>query len=111
MSTGRTCGTPVEYCSGSSFPMSKGISDTIRKYHVDPVQAFKCYSRYLQKTLGYTMVDSRAFSPPDGGPVQVLTKKIRFGGELRGGKRGENSTQRSPTRLMPKYRSGGIVTG
>jgi|SRR3972149_3223285 len=106
-----TCGTPPECCSGSNFPMSSGISKDIKKYHMDPPSAFNCYAHYLQTQKGYTKVDSRAFRPPDGGPIMVLTKKSRFGGELRGGKRGENSTQRSPTRYMPKRRYGGIITG
>lgn len=55
--------------------------------HASHEAAFTCHSNHLLKT-GYTKVDSRAFAPPDGGPIRVLTKRSRFGAVLRNGKEG-----------------------
>jgi len=37
---------------------------------------------------GYHQIGMREFSPPDGGPVRVLTRPSHFGGRLRMGKEG-----------------------
>ena len=106
MSTGVVlCGVPREHCTGYKVPVSSGLGkDTWA--HGDRASAFRCKRNYLVKVLGYTQVGNREFSPPDGGPILVLTKKIRFGGRLRKGKRG---TGHSGTRDMPAKRTGGLV--
>lgn len=92
------CGTPKDHCTGSV------VQGESVKVHSTNDQAFRCYVHYKVKVLGYTMIGARELSPPpdaDGnlGPVEVLTKKIRFGGRFKRGK--EN-------RLM-RDRNGGVV--
>lgn len=105
---GFACGVAKEYCNGTSFSMSKSIENAIKKFHRSPVEAFNCHRADLLRQ-GYTQVGPREFSPPDGGPIRVLTKKSRFGGLLRGGKRGEANSGGPPTRMMPLKRFGGII--
>lgn len=78
------CGVPQEYCTGGTLNTDQRLGTT--KSHGSHEQAFKCMRHYLMEVLGYTQAGSREFRPPDGGPVRVLTKKIRFGGNLRAGK-------------------------
>jgi hypothetical protein len=57
--------------------------------HTSPEGAFNCHARHLVNDKGYEQIGPREFREPNGGPIRVLTKKSRFGGVLRGGKRGE----------------------
>src|SRR6478735_8356039 len=93
------CGTLAEYCTGSLTPLNHGLEKLSLKSHSSSEESFKCAKRALL-AQGYTQIDSRAFQPPDGGPIRVLTKKARFGGKMRNGKEG--------TRNMPHKRGGGI---
>lgn len=93
------CGTPAAYCTGSLTPLNHGLEKEGLRAHSSTDESFKCAKRALL-AQGYTQVDSRSFQPPDGGPIRVLTKKIRFGGKMRNGKEG--------TRNMPHKRGGGI---
>ena len=105
----RVCGVPKASCSGSDRISSKGIrqgnSMSIR-CHSTPEEAFRCMVNYLVHVQGYTRIGSREFSPPDGGPIKVLTKKARYGAELRGGKSGDVGTSKV---VMPKGAIAGIM--
>jgi hypothetical protein len=79
------CGVPAEKCSGSLCKLNNGMRPM--QAHQSSESAFNCHKEFLLKQ-GYTIVDSRAFAPPNGGPIQVLTKKSRFGVRLRNGKEG-----------------------
>lgn len=88
------CGTPREFCTGSPTTVNSGLrGKDVSKTHGSPEGCFGCCKNYLVNVLKYVKVDSRAFAPPDGGPVRVLTKPCRFGAKLRNGKEG--------TRNMP----------
>lgn len=93
------CGVSKEYCTGFLAPLNHGLEKENLKAHASTSEAFNCMKHSLL-AQGYTQVDSRAFQPPDGGPIRVLTKRIRFGGKLRNGKEG--------TRNMPNRHNGGI---
>jgi len=93
------CGTAEEYCTGTLTPLNHSLDKDKIKAHSSTTEAFNCMKHSLL-AQGYTQVDARAFRPPDGGPIRVLTKKIRFGGKMRNGKEG--------TRNMPHKRGGGI---
>lgn len=80
------CGTPRDSCGGSLSQVNASLGGK-RKIHASPQDAFNCHKNYLI-SQGYKQIDSRAFSPPDGGPVRVLTKPSRFGAALRNGKEG-----------------------
>jgi hypothetical protein len=60
------------------------------KVHATPQEAFACHARYLI-SQGYTRLGQREFHK-EGEPIRVLTKKSRFGGILRGGKKGDSGT-------------------
>jgi hypothetical protein len=81
------CGVPRDKCCGSLSQGTQGMGKAIN-VHSSPVEAFNCYANYLI-SQGYERIGSREFRPPNGGPIQVLTKKSRFGGMLRSGKTGE----------------------
>lgn len=81
------CGVPTEKCCGSVAKVNKGCAGLIRKTHGSAQAAFDCMKSHLIKQ-GYTKIGSREFSPPDGGPVRVLTKRRRYGGKFRPGKEG-----------------------
>lgn len=66
-----------------------------------------CYSRYLTNVLGYTKINKREFRPPNGGPIEMLSKESRFGTRLRSGKSGE--TGQGKSRGMPTVRHGGVI--
>jgi len=106
-----TCGVPAIYCNGSPVTTSFGIRG-VTKAHNSTKEAFKCRARYLVKVLGYTKVGptgplgAREFCPPDGGPILVLTKKCRFGGELRRGK----GSEQGASRVMPRRGLGGMIS-
>jgi hypothetical protein len=78
-----------------------------KKTHSSSIDAFNCTRRYMVRQQGYTPVGSRAFSPPDGGPILILTKKIRFGGMMRRGK--SEGVGRGAARFMPRQRMSGMV--
>ena len=100
------CGVPKEYCCGGEFVVNYSAAPI--KAHQTSGEAFACYRRYLVSILGYKQVGPREFSPPDGGPIRVLTKRSRFGGQLRGGKHAEG--QRQTDRGNPKDRgAGGLI--
>lgn len=103
------CGVPFEYCEGGMKACSGGIRDS-RHYGTNAVKAHGsrssarlCYVHYITRALGYIRVGGREFRPPDGGPILVLTKAIRFGGRLRKGKQ---------DRVMPDDpHTGGLIFG
>jgi len=100
------CGVPFEHCMAPMKDCSASLRDRhyrtgALKAHSSRDESFRCCVHYLTKVLGYKRVGGREFSPPDGGPIRVLTKKIRFGGRLRGGKQ---------ERAMPSgIHTGGMV--
>ena len=98
------CGTPDNSCTGSHAVLWEHIGKT--KTHSSHEEAFACYRRYLVEQ-GYTPIGSRAYSPPDGGPILVIDKKSRFGGWLRRGK--SEGVGRGASRYMPRYRVSGLV--
>lgn len=93
------CGVDREHCTGTLTALNHGLEKLELKVHSSTTESYNCKKHSLLKQ-GYTQIDSRAFQPPGGGPIQVLTKKIRFGGKMRNGKEG--------TRVMPHKRGGGI---
>jgi len=94
------CGVPQEYCAGGRLITDQMLGTN--KCHSSRSEAFRCKVDYLVNVLGYEQIGSREFSPSDGGPVLVLTKKMRFGGLLRSGKEG--------TRFMPAgRRNSGLI--
>lgn len=91
------CGVPQEKCTGSIVQTTRGLKSAI-KMHGTPPEAFKCYSNYLIG-LGYKQMGPREFylpgaTPELDGPVVVLTKKIRFGCTMRGGKGSRQMSRR-----------------
>ena len=90
------CGVPKEYCIGGPL-VTKQMLNT-DKCHGSHDDAFRCMAHYLTKVLGYTRIGGREFRPPDGGPIKVLTKKIRYGERIVAGKEG---------RFMPERRNVG----
>ena len=97
------CGVPSNQCVGGNYPVNKGFH--INKVHNSPEEAFKCHARYLM-SQGYTQIGSREFRPSDGGPIQVLTKKSRFGAAVRRGKGGEKGEK---TKRATFDRGGGTI--
>lgn len=100
-----TCGVPKEQCKGSFTDLNSGTRNLIVKTHVSPEEAFKCHKNWLL-SQGYTQVGNREFSPPNNGPIRVLSKKTHFGGVLRFGK----NEKRIGRRVMPKDFTGGMIT-
>jgi len=101
------CGVPVQHCSGSEAILSSHMRKMPQpKIHSSSESAFNCHARYLVDVLGYERRGSREFSPPDGGPIRVLTKKSRFGGGLR---RGKSPDKKKGGRLMPEKFTGGLI--
>lgn len=86
------CGVPYDECNGAMCSLDKHSV----KVHADPFEAFACYTAYLKKQ-GYQKVGERAFRLGEG-PVLILTKKSRFGQQLRLGKTGNDSSIRSTAR-------------
>lgn len=106
-----TCGVPTHHCGGSNAKVSAGLTNRVKKYHASSPQAFRCHARWLVNVEGYTQLGPREFFKGDG-PVRVLTKKSKFGGVLRGGKRGEGGGQLNASVFIPakmKGPRGGIV--
>lgn len=101
------CGVPRDKCSGAPGNVNAGLGGT-RKIHSSPQEAFNCHKNYLL-AQGYTQIDSRAFSPPDGGPVRILTKPSRFGAMLRNGKEGTRNMSNVKIRGGGR-RSGNVVS-
>ena len=95
------CGVPQSRCTGGNVVTSEGLGKITKKAHSSPHEAFRCHARYLVKELGYVQIGSREFRLGDG-PILVLTKKSRFGAELRPGKLG---------RWMPAKRNSGAIIG
>jgi hypothetical protein len=96
------CGVPPEKCCGSLCKANKWITAQVKKSHGSSQAAFECMKNYLVKQ-GFTKIGSREFSPADGGPVRVLTKKCRYGARLRQGK--------EKGRVRPVKKWGGVVVG
>lgn len=96
------CGVPREYCTGGKLITDQSLGTN--KCHISRGAAFDCRVNHLVNVLGYKQIGSKEFSPPDGGRILVLTKRIRYGGLLRSGK--------EQTRFMPAGRSNsGIIIG
>lgn len=82
----RLCGVPEADCSGMTIAVNEKWTGS-KKAHRTPEEAFNCMARHLVRN-GYIRRGPREFQHKDGGPVTVLTKKSRYGGELRTGKAG-----------------------
>ena len=95
------CGVPQEKCTGGLLHTDQ-VFDT-HKAHSSHNDAFKCMRKHLLSS-GYIQVGGREFQK-DGGPVLVLTKKIRYGGRLR---RGKTETGIKAQRFEPMRGSGVI---
>lgn len=97
------CGVPKEHCTGGHLQTDQTFNTG--KAHSGHSEAFACMARYLVFVLGYKRVGGREFAPSDGGPILVLTKKMRYGGLLVSGKEG---------RFMPERRrvgNRGVIAG
>lgn len=93
------CGVSEQFCTGFLAPLNHALDKDRLKGHASTTEAFNC-ARHSLLAQGYAQLGSREFQPPGGGPIRVLTKRIRFGGKMRNGKEG--------TRNMPHKRGGGI---
>jgi hypothetical protein len=100
------CGVPREYCSAplvAASAMMEGF-DKRFKAHASPQEAFRCMRRYLVNVKGAEQVGSREFRIPGEDGIRVLTKKSRYGAEVRVGK--------YSNRYMPGGpHAGGLVVG
>jgi hypothetical protein len=104
---GYTCGVPKGHCSGGEPVLSHHLRKPPLKVHNSSVEAFRCHARWLVNVEGYERVGNREFVDPNDGRILVLTKKSRFGGVLRQGKRVE--TSKKSKRLMPRQWTGGMI--
>ena len=91
-----TCGVQSG-CTASVVKLSNRLQGQNIRAHGTRDEAFRCAQAELRR-LDYKRLSSRAWEPPDGGPIRILTKPIRFGYAFRKGKEG---------RFMP--RRGGFV--
>jgi hypothetical protein len=93
---------PFEHCTGGLTSTDQLIQGrkSFRGHSTRP-EAFGCMRRHLLKS-GWSQIGAREFSPPDGGPIRVLTKKSHYGGLMVLGKGGE-----SGKRFMPDSRKSG----
>lgn len=82
------CGTPADKCTGGIAEVSHMLSPQIKRVHGSRTEAMRCHVRYL-KSVGYTQLGPHEFRL-NNGPVLVISKRIRFGGDLRPGKGGRN---------------------
>ena len=98
------CGVDMDKCEGGLVSLPKGMSK-IHKAHSSPQEAFKCHARWLIKQ-GCTQVGPREFLTPEG-YTRVLTKKSKFGAELRQGKTGEG--MKGTNRCVVKKSSGSLA--
>ena len=123
------CPTPHIHCNGGALGQASFSIRHKPKAHGSPVEAFKCYRRYLVNVVGCERVGPRELRHPKGscicgwngpknleicpscnrwiGVVEVLTKPSRFGAVLRRGKGGEQGG----SRVMPALRPGGTIAG
>lgn len=76
------CGVPTKECCGADLMVNKAL--TVKKGHGTSEEAFKCYAKWLI-SQGYKQIGHREFQK-DNEPIIVLTKKSKFGGQLRYGK-------------------------
>ncbi len=90
------CGVPEEHCIGGALSTDQRLGTA--KCHGGHSDAYRCYARYLIRVKGFTWLGGRDYRPPDGGPIRILTKKIRFGSRLTTGKF---------DRFMPEKREAG----
>jgi hypothetical protein len=98
------CGTPNRDCTGGRYVTDQLLPS---KAHGNRDEAFRCKVRYL-KLQGYEQIGPREFRPPNGGPIEVLTKRSRFGARLRQGKTSEGGTI-SSARFQPERGAGTII--
>jgi len=87
------CGTPDEHCCGGKLNSDQGLQH--KKCHSNREEAFRCYTKYLVKVLGYKRIGPRDFFK-EGEYVLMVSKKSKFGGYLKTGK--------ELTRYMPDER-------
>jgi len=101
------CGVPIGHCQGSDAILSSHLRKEQPKVHYSTESAFKCHAKWLVNVLGYEQRGSREFAEPNGGYIVVLTKKSRFGGVLRAGKR---VTGTKSKRFVPAGKfTGGLI--
>lgn len=103
------CGVPEIHCRGGLTQTDQVLSATQKgkrkKMHESRKAAFKCYTNYLVKILGFTRVGNREFINPKNGYVRLVTRVSKFGAECRPGK-GEGESR---SRYMPKRGRGAII--
>ena len=100
------CGVPTHHCTGSDAVLSSHLRKEQPKIHHSTESAFKCHAKWLL-SQGYERRGSREFAEPNGGYIVVLTKKSRFGGVLRAGKR---VTGTKSKRFVPAGKfTGGLI--
>lgn len=92
------CGVPKECCCGSPTMANQSLGKS-QKMHGSHEEAFKCYAQWLL-SRGYKQIGSREFMAPNDGPIEVLTKKVRFGAAMRPGKSADKGTTKN--RFVPK---------
>lgn len=110
MSKAVFCGTPRQFCCGSSVFMNAawnpdGRSDKSGKVHRSHEEAFRCHAAYLVKNLGFVRVGSRGFAQDEESPIRILDKPSRFGAILRGGK----TSEKGGNRFTPRHGRGCVV--
>ena len=105
-----TCGVPTINCNGTYVTFNHRLrGTTLDKVHHFPEEAFNCHARYLVNIKGYQRVGNREFQKDKNSPIRVLTKKSRFGGRLRQGKR-EEAAKRGKRELGESSGYGLIAT-
>jgi hypothetical protein len=102
------CGVPKNSCCGIETQATNGLGKVI-KTHASSLEAFNCHAKYLL-SKNFKQIGQREFVDPETGYVRVLTKKCRFGGVCRPGKRGDTAAVGS-RRVVSKRRGnhGGVA--
>ncbi len=98
---GFICGVPNEHCCGGFLNCDPDLQH--KKFHTSRKQAFNCYVKYMIKEKGYKKFGAHDLFK-EGEPILMLGKVGNFGGELRRGK-----NEQGHKRLMPKYRTSGMI--
>lgn len=106
---GYMCPTPKDKCCGSGSNLSASLDKKGIKKHGSSEEAFNCYASYLVNHCGCERISAREFKHPNGGGIEVLSRKAKFGERLRSGKSGESGQSKS--RGMPSVRHGGVIIG
>lgn len=106
MSKRFACGTPSSNCTGGITQLSHGIETKLSRTHSYSDEAHRCHMRYLM-SLGCKPMGARELENPNTGAVLILSKKSKFGGKLKPGKKGKDGSK--ATRFMPNNQTGGVL--